>query len=296
VIQPWRAPALDIGGTHVSSALVDASGPVPVISRVNRIHLDSHASKDEIIGRILAAAGLVANQNRSPWGISIPGPFDYDSGIGDFRGVGKFESLIGVDLRAVFESSGPFAGAHAVFINDAEAYAIGEWIAAGRPDRLMCITLGTGIGSGFLVGGSPVTEGPQVPVDGNIHNFTHDGLPLENFVSRQALIDAYAAAASETVEVIDIVQRTRNGDGIASIVLSDAMGVLGQALATSIVKFSPNLVIVGGAISRSWDVVAPLLLASISNHIGGIGPKIQQAVLLDSAPLLGAAFWANLGH
>ena len=63
----------------------------------------------------------------SLWGVAIPGPFDYVRGIADFHGVGKFDALRGVDLGDVLRRTLTRANGRVSFVNDAEAFAIGEW-------------------------------------------------------------------------------------------------------------------------------------------------------------------------
>ncbi|NUP51796.1 MAG: ROK family protein, partial [Catenulispora sp.] len=73
-------PVLEIGGTHVTAALVDARAGAVVPGTVRRDGLDAAADAESILGAILACAGSVDAAAGAPWGVAVPGPFDYAQG------------------------------------------------------------------------------------------------------------------------------------------------------------------------------------------------------------------------
>jgi len=289
---PRRVPVLDIGGTHVTSALVDGG----LVIEQHRGRLDSAASSTEMIEMIVATASELRDvddiiDSDTTWGIAIPGPFRYAEGIGDFRGVDKFHAFHGVDVGSALRSGLPRSPRSLRFINDAEAYAVGEWDAHGRPGRLICITLGTGTGSGFIVAGRPVRTGPQVPLGGDLHTETWLGQPFEDTVSRRAIRERFAERSGIVDDVDGITQRCRAGDPLAREVLDDALGVLGTVLGQWVDRFAADSVVIGGSISHSWDVIGPRLLAALSANCAR-HPTCGPALLRETAPLIGAAMAA----
>lgn len=179
------APALEIGGTHVSAALVDL-GTNQVVSRT--LHtgpIPSDGSRDDIVEAILDPARALDVGYRPAWGVAIPGPFEYDKGIARFAGVAKFDSLDGFDLGRALRVGLGNAGGEVFFLNDADAFALGEWAAgtAAGHARTLCLTLGTGVGSAFLDQGRLVVSGPDVPPNGDVYLLRVDGRPLEDLVS-----------------------------------------------------------------------------------------------------------------
>ena len=282
-------PVLDIGGTHVTSAMVRGG----VVVEQHRADLDSQAPGPRLIGQI----GLIASRLHGPgpdatWGIAIPGPFDYAAGVGDFEGVDKFQDLRGVAMGPVLRRALPGPPGSLRFINDAEAYALGEWAAHGRPRMLICITLGTGVGSGFLADGEPVTTGSDVPSGGNVHTQTWDGLPLEDTVSRRAIRRQYRDRCGIVDDVAGITQRYRDGDPIAGEVLNSAMEVLGTVLGPWVDRFGAEVVVIGGSMAASWDVLGPPLLSALRDH-SSFQPACAPGLLGDDAPMVGAALFAG---
>ena len=155
-----RAGVVDVGGSHVTAALVEGSGPFRVRSRRSAA-LDSSAPREDLLRQL---AGVASPLAASSWTVALPGPFDYVRGRGDFAGVAKLGSLAGVDLRAELAARLGVPGGRVQFVNDAVAYALGEWTHLVVPvSRFVCITLGTGVGSAWLADGDPVDSGPDVP-------------------------------------------------------------------------------------------------------------------------------------
>src|SRR3954452_19806734 len=95
-----RVPVLEVGGTHVSAALIDAAAWQLVPGTLRRRALDSQSAATALVDEFLAAAAALAAHVDAHWGVAMPGPFDYASGIAMFEDVGKFDSLRGIDLRA----------------------------------------------------------------------------------------------------------------------------------------------------------------------------------------------------
>jgi glucokinase len=277
-------PAIEIGGSHVSAALVHPSGELGPVARAPIDGADDVAT-------LLAAITTVAARIDAPvarWGIAIPGPFDYEAGIGRYQGVGKFESLNGVDvgaaLRAGFQP--PPSGVH--FVGDAIAFALGEWTsgpAQGRR-RMAALTLGTGVGSAFLDDGHPVTTGPSVPPEGRADLLTAQGGPLEDLVSTRAILADYRRQGDPTTpSVADIARRADAGDELARHVFSTAYRALGETLAPYIRAFQAEALVIGGGISAAWHLIEPPLRAGLAAQ----DLPIVQARDTEASALRGAA-------
>ncbi|MFC9493798.1 ROK family protein [Streptomyces sp. NPDC056982] len=293
-------PVLEIGGTHVTAALVDLDGGM--VHEQVRAPLPAHGSVDEILGAVAGAAARLVAPAAAPWGVAVPGPFDYEAGIGLFEGVGKFESLYGIDLRAELQRRlTPEPGALR-FLNDADAFGIGEYAAgaAAGHERALCVTLGSGIGSAFVDHGEPVNEGPLVPQDGSAHLLTYGDRPLEDTVSRRGIRAAYARAALDDPDVVPdvrtIAELARGGDRYARVVLDHAFRALGETLAPWIDRFEATVLVVGGSIAASWDLIEVPLRIGLSEGPDTSSARrltVRTALRPQDAPLLGAAWWAR---
>lgn len=303
-------PVLEIGGTHVTAALVDMASGLPISDSVVRRPLSADAGAGEILDSFAEAARHTRAPARARWGVAVPGPFDYAAGIGRFRGIGKFESLHGIDVGAELRARLPHPRSIR-FLNDADAFAIGEHHggSAARHHRSVCVTLGTGVGSSFLKDGLPVTEGPTVPPGGRAHRISVDGLPLEEAISRRAIRARYARAAdldrsAEKPDVSHIADLARRDDRHAVAAIRGCFSTLGRALAPWCAAFRPDVMVVGGSMAASFDLIGPALRAGLTAGAETAGPgadtvvaamELRTAQRPDDAPLIGAAHWA-LGH
>ncbi|MEO9138420.1 MAG: ROK family protein [Jatrophihabitans sp.] len=277
-------PVLEVGGTHVSAALIDPDGWA--IVRAARLPLDADAAADALVDRFVEAAAAIEAPSGTAWGVAMPDPFDYVAGVALFAGVGKFGALHGVDVGAALRAR---LGGEVAFVNDADAFVLGEWAAgAGRGiGRCAGITLGTGVGSGWVAAGAVVDPGD--PPGGRIHRLLIDGRPLEDVVSRRALRSAFAASGGDpTSDVRDITALARAGDALAGRVVNDAYGALGSVVGSLVRGFDAEVLLVGGSIAASWDVLEPAFV-----HGAGGLPPVDIVSDSDRAALVGAAVHAS---
>ncbi|MEO3749519.1 ROK family protein [Streptomyces sp. B6B3] len=290
-------PVLEVGGTHVTAALVDLLGPdrAEVRGRVRR-PLDAHGPAADVLGALLdCAAALPEIPAGAVWGVAVPGPFDYATGVARYADVGKFDALNGVDVGAALRAGLPGRPAGTAFRNDAHAFLIGEAHAGAARGHRRCagITLGTGVGSAFLADGRIRVDEPGLPPEGRADLLTLHGRPLEDSVSRRAILARYGGPGGDAdVDVRDVADRARAGEERAARVLAEAFAELGTALAPSLDSFGASVLVVGGSMARSWDLVAPAL----RDGLGGAGPAVTAARLGEDALLIGAALAAARGH
>ncbi|GAA3884086.1 ROK family protein [Streptomyces sedi] len=288
-------PVLEIGGTHVTAALV-APGAARVAAR-RRAPLDGRGPAGEILAAVTGCAWALAAVHPTAagaaWGVAIPGPFDYARGVGEFTGVGKFDSLRGVAVGRALTEGLPGPPGRVAFVNDARAFLLGEWHAGAARHHRRCvgITLGTGVGSAFLADGALVTSGPGVPPEGRVDLLTIGGRPLEETVSRRALLARYGGEPG--LDVRALAARARAGEERSRRVVREGFAALGRALAPVLTSFGATGLVVGGSMAGSWDLVGPALRAGLGDaaRVVTIGPSERDA----DAPLLGAALVAAGG-
>jgi glucokinase len=294
-------PALEVGGTHVTAAVVDLSAGRVLEPTRSRRPLASDGPATDVIRTLLEAGAPVAAAAgpNAHLGVAVPGPFDYARGIGQFEGVAKFESLAGLDVGAMLRAGLEGMVARIAFLNDADAFVLGEWAwgAAAGHRRVAGITLGTGVGSGFLDEGRVVADGPLVPPDGSVHLLSIDGNALEEVVSRRALLRRARLAIEELptdADVLDVAMLARAGDRRARRVFDDALAALGTALAPWLARFEASVLVVGGSMAGSWDLVRPPLLGALRRAEPALaGLAVRRAAHPEDSALIGAAVHAR---
>jgi glucokinase len=285
--------ALEIGGTHVTAGRVDITRSRLDPPGIRRFSLEAESSGEVLLGTISSAALEVQYAGITRWGVAVPGPFDYERGVGRFRGVSKFNALYGVDLRdRLSRDLGLERPERMRFLNDAQAFVLGEWWAGGARGhaRAMGVTLGTGLGSGFLFDGRIVVSGPDVPPEGRLDLIRFREAPVEDLVSSRGIV----AAFGRNLDVADIARLAREGEPRARAVFGEFGSALGEFLEPWVVRFKPSCLAFGGSITRAWDLFGDAFADACPEaaRLDRCGP----AVRLDEAPLLGAALHAVRGQ
>lgn len=278
---------VEIGGTHVSAGRVDTARRRLDASGVRRTALDPAGSREELVHAIVETARAVTGDELVDWGVATPGPFDYERGVALIRGVAKLDGLYGVDLRDALARALDLVDPTRVrFLNDAQAFVLGEWWSGAARGRLrvLGVTLGTGLGSGFLDDGAIVASGPDVPPEGRLDLVPFRGHAVEDVLSSRGI----GARFKAELEVAEIARRARAGDHASIAAFVSFGAALGEFLEPWIGRFAPSSVVFGGSITRAWD-----LFGAAFRNACPSARDAKPAEHLDEAALLGAALHAT---
>jgi glucokinase len=286
--------ALDIGGTHASAARVDlAGGSIEPRSRI-RVSLPADGDRAELVAAVSHAASSIARPEVGRLGVAVPGPFDYCAGVSKIAH--KLRGLYGVDLRSELCAAVGFSDPAAVrFLNDGDAFLLGEWWAGAARGhvRAVGVTLGTGLGSAFLADGLIVHTGSGVPPGGALYQLPFRGAPVEDTISSRGVLARYGAHPGKPISVEEIAVRAKADEPSARRVFEELGEALGEFLTPWLRAFGPSCLVVGGSISRSWELFEARLRAEVE-QVDGLA-TVTVAEHLDDAPLLGAARYAASG-
>ena len=274
----------DVGGSHISAAICRREGYG--LGTVERANLPEEQTSEAFVS-VLHSLGVKASEGVS--GVqgaefAMPGPFDYEKGISWMEH--KMQYLYGVNVSEALAPRFGWKPEQVRFLNDAAAYLLGE-VGAGAArgvKRVVCFTLGTGVGSGFAVDGRVVTEGKGVPPGGEIWNVPYEGGIVEDKISTRAIKAAYTKRKGQEREVASIAHYAIGGDPDAVAVFQEFGKTLGIAIKRLLVDFAPDVVVLGGGISRS----APLFLDAVKAELKDSRFEVRVAELGDNAPLAGA--------
>lgn len=277
----------DVGGSHVSAGLCRLSDLK--VLRVAGADLNSIDSFDAFADLLHQLGSEAAADETEIAGASlaVPGPFDCIAGVSQMQH--KLTYLYGKSLRDALAQRFGWAPDRLLFLNDACAYLLGE-VGAGSvkgASRAAGLTLGTGVGSAFAIDGRAVTSGTGVPPGGEIWNYPYAGGTVEDLISTRRVKADYAALTGSEKEVAEIAA-SASTDAAAREVFENFGLHLGQVLRDVIAPFHPNIVMIGGGISRS----AQLFLPFTEEYLHGLGFRVAISMLLDRAPLAGAGqYW-----
>jgi glucokinase len=273
----------DVGGSHISAAVCHRQDYR--LGKVARADLPKEETSEAFV-EVLHSLGLKAADGAVVEGaeLAMPGPFDYENGVSWIKH--KMAYLYGVNVSEAVAARFAWKASQVRFLNDAAAYLLGE-VGAGAAKgvkRVVCFTLGTGVGSGFAVDGHVVTEGKGVPHGGEIWNTPYEGGIVEDLISTRALQKAYKERKGKEREVASIAHYATGGEPEATAVFQEFGKTLGIAIKQLLADFAPDVVVLGGGISRS----AHLFLDAVRAELKDTRIEVRIAALGDNAPLAGA--------
>ncbi|UYQ94155.1 ROK family protein [Chitinophaga horti] len=283
----------DIGGSHITAALVNLhSGAVVDDSKV-KVPVNAGADADDILSRWTSALDEVctaANGQVAAIGIAMPGPFDYEGGISQIKGVAKYESLYGMNIRTALQTSVPFAG-DIYFENDASCFALGEaWSGEGAGcSKMVAVTLGTGLGGTFLHNNRIQHEGEGVPPEGYIYHLPYkDGIAEDYISSRWLLNEYHQRTGNRLAEVKCLGELAEKGDDTALQLFAELGHTLGEVLHPWLAKFQAERMVIGGNIRKAHPYFLPALDKCLSAH--GISTSVHISNRGENSALSGAAW------
>jgi glucokinase len=279
-----------VGGARVTAGWVRPDGWQ--VSGLTRAPLPAQGSAEQLIEALARAGAGLGAEPGAAWGIAMPGPFDYVRGVAHYAGTGRLQALAGVDVRSALYQALPHQPGSLCFSNDASAFLVGEWLIGSARGATRCVgvTLGAGVGSAFLDRGNVIDVGPSVPPQAELRLLSHAGRPLEDWVSRRAIRAAFAqAGGAPTLGVRQIAELARTGDPAAVTAFDGAFRALGEVLGPWLQRFGAELLVLGGSISRSWDLIERPLRAGLS-RCSDWRFSIETAGDPELSPLVGAAY------
>jgi len=276
--------AVDVGGTKVDMAIVKDG---TVVSRDRFLN-----SPSESIVNLIAS--YTKDRQIDGVGIGVAGQVDYETGTVIFGGnLGWQNFPLGTLLAK--ELNVP------VFVeNDANIFALGVWKyeLGGTAESVLGITLGTGIGGGFVYEGELLRskKGASLEIghmvieaEGPACTCGSQGC-LESLAGGWALEKWYSERTGEKLTGVQIHERARAGDKEA-IYLYQRLGYyLGIACASLANILNPDLIVLGASISTTYPLWKEIYEAEFRRRV--LPPLKDTPTMvsnLKEAALLGAS-------
>jgi glucokinase len=304
------ALGIDIGGTNTSFGLVNRRGQIVEKGKMATTgHATVHDFIDALVKEVAPLMEKAGKQNISGVGVGAPNANYYTGEIAYAANL-PWEGVIPL-TRLLSEA----LGYKATTTNDANAAALGEMMygaAKGMKDFIM-VTLGTGVGSGFVANGQLIYGH-----DGFAGEFGHmiavrDGRKCG--CGRNGCLETYSSAtgivrtAQEWMDTRDdgtelraqrneltahaIHLAAERGDALALELFDFTGKILGQCLADAIVITSPEAIVFFGGLAKSGPLIMePTRRYMEANLLRIFKNKISflQSALPDSdAAILGAS-------
>jgi len=294
---------IDLGGTKIAAVVLDAQGGVRWEWRVPTPRHDYEGTVATIAGVVRDAEAAVGD--RCTVGVGIPGATSPATGL-----IKNANStwLNGRPLKIDLDVA---VGREVRLANDANCLAVSEATdgAAAGANVVFGVILGTGTGGGVVAGGRVLT-GPNAIAGEWGHNplpwpdaeehpgpacyCGHNGC-IETFLSGPGLSADYRRRGGGDAPGEQIVERAANGEPLARLTLKTWTRRLAKSLATVINLLDPDVIVVGGGLSRIasiYDDVPRLWGAWVFSD--AVATRFVPSKFGDASGVRGAAWlWAQ---
>ncbi|MGR6921662.1 ROK family glucokinase [[Actinomadura] parvosata] len=299
---------VDIGGTKVAAGVVDDNGEI-----VEHTLRPTAADRPDVVAETVADVVRELSRDRTIEAVGVGAAGFVD----ETRSVVRFAPNLAWREEPLQKKISDLVGLPVVIENDANAMAWGETrFGAGRgQSHVVCLTLGTGIGGGIVIGGElyrgrwgmgaelghmQVLPGGRRCGCGNIGCW-------EQYASGQALVkDAREIAEAQPerarillglaggkIEGEEVTEAARQGDEASLDAFGSLADWLGQGMADLAAVLDPGCFIVGGGVSRAADLFIDRARQAFAERLTGHGHRplaeIRLAELGASAGVVGAA-------
>nr|WP_318012197.1 ROK family transcriptional regulator [Mesorhizobium sp. CA14] len=286
--------AVDLGGTKVRVALTDlacqifAEASTPTDSRGGQF----------IVDQIAALAFQAAARERIPRKkirlavVGAPGAPDPTTGR-----ILLAPNIAGFDAMNVLDAFEKALGVAVMIENDVNLAVLGEnWLGQGQGiDNLAYIALGTGVGSGLMLGGHLVRGATHAAGEIGFMPIGADPFAVESLrigafervVATHAMTERYRSLTGKQLAVPAIFENAGQGDKDALAVLDETARFLAQGIAAISAVANPEKVILGGSIG-----LRPEILSRVRTLMPLCFPypvKVEASELGARAALIGAA-------
>jgi glucokinase len=293
---------MDYGGTNIKAGVFDESGkPLKFVEK----KLVEFSASGNLLENLISHAKIVIEDIKiKSGGFAIKGLINTETGVLE-NDIGAGQMLAGINLKKAFadELGFPFT-----VENDARAYAWGEYkFGAGKGSKaLVCMTLGTGYGCSLIADGKPYCGsdssggllGGHISIDKNGPECScgNKGC-LELYCSATALNAKVKKVHSSLKDFEDVLPKFFNcvklGEEEFLNTFNEFIDDLSIGIVNAIHAYGPDVVVLGGGVMNSADVILPPLTKLVHQRAWTV-PKnkieIKKSLLGNNAAAIGVAF------
>lgn len=303
---------IDLGGTNMQAAIVDASWRI--IGRAHR-RTQPEDGQDAVLARIEQCVREACDEagvslpDVASVGIGAPAPVDREAGrVLHAPNLGWTDVPLAWLLRERLDRP-------VQIDNDVRVATLGEHrLGAGRGcDDLIGIWLGTGIGGGLILGGR-LHSGPAFTGGEIGQTLLFPGAPagmrsFEDFCSRAAVVQRFQDSirigevsemkpdGADEAAAEDLAKALARGDASADRIVNDAANLIGYAAANAVTLLGLGRVVLGGGLSEALgDALVARVRESIQRHAFYKTCRevdVRLTELTSTAGLMGAAILAR---
>ncbi|HTE24764.1 ROK family protein [Flavitalea sp.] len=277
----------DIGGSHITAALVDINNKHLSERSLCRHAIKPNAGVDELLqGWADCIAKALGSASVEKICLAMPGPFRYDEGICLIRDQNKYPGLYGVNVSQRLSAALGLDLSAIYLHNDAACFLQGEVFSGSITGikRAIGITLGTGLGTAIYKNGMAESA--------DLWNMPFKDSIAEDFISSRWFTRKYYELRGKSIDgVKELVNLAHTEERIRQIF--EEFGTnLAEFVNCFIELEDPEAVVIGGNISHAFPFFSEKLLKQVRN----VNPRVRiyKSAQAENAALIGAvSSWYN---
>lgn len=296
---------IDVGGTTVTTVLVEADGHVVATrEEPTPIGLPPAAALKSVAAtaRTMAAGAGLEPRDLAGIGLAVPGALDVGRGV--LRSSPNLPGWRDVPVAAIAADAldAPVAVEH-----DVRMAALGEArFGAGRDvASFVCVTVGTGIGAAVVLHGRLYRGASDAAGEiGHVPVVSDGGEPcgcgrrgcLETVASGRAIADRVRRLDGRTLDAREIFTGAAAGDATCARAVDEAVAALGVGLTILVNVLNPDVIALGGGVADAGAALLDRLRASVRAAAWAPAREVVRlvpAALGTRAGAIGVAVFAN---
>lgn len=289
-----KAIGVDIGGTKILSAVIDEKGN---IIKSLKVPSEGKEGREKILSHLYEAIEGILSEDIEGIGIGTAGQVDPDTGS-IVTATPNLKDWAGTPLKDIIEERFKLP---AYVDNDGNVAALGEWWAGGGRGAkcLLCLTIGTGIGSGIIYNGKVFRGAKGVGAELGHMSIKYDGIRcncggigcIEAYASGPALMRRLQEKGRSVKTPEEIQLYAEGGDRVVLETIEEIGILLGYAMVSFINIFNPDIILLSGGVSNLGDLLINPIRKIVDTYAlpGGRDVKITRAALGEQAGVVGAS-------
>lgn len=241
---------VDIGGTTIGLGLIDGS---VIVRKASVPSFEKGASLDATVDHLVSRISEMMTPEVSSIGVGVPTLVDSSEGI--VFDATNIPSWVEVPLKQILEEK---FHVHVAINNDSNCFALGASARIGNQSAVVVgITLGTGIGVGIVCNGKLLC-GTNCGA-GELGALPYNGKDYESFCSSKFFSERGWTGGEAAKAVAE-------GNEEALAVFKEFGRHLGTFLAVVMYAYDPGCIVLGGGLSRSFDLFRDSMMESLREH------------------------------
>lgn len=275
---------IDIGGSHITLAQVDAGKREIISSTYVREHVDAFENKEVIFKAWISAINKVAHdlvKEDLLIGIAMPGPFDYENGISLMR-QGKFIDIYQVNIKEELAKRLAISQKQIHFVNDAAAFMEGEVFGgcAQGFNSAFGVTLGTGLGTTFFNG--------DFAADEDLWDSPFRDSISEDYLATRWFVNHYEELTGEEISgTKDLLDKPTE---IQTQMFNDYADSFSEFIVRYVDHYKPEVLVIGGNIAKAYPHFEQRFIQNLTKN--NINLQVKISAIFEDAAILGAASYA----